>query len=265
MIIPMYNKVKCVEKTLQSVVDNIHYDNFECIIVDDESTDGSSDIAIQFAKAYPDRFRYVRVLNGGVSRARNFGVQCTDAEYVCFLDADDEVYSDYVTRGVEVYDKYNIDLYIENAKISYPDKDELVDFFDKNEPKEIIMSGVQMIIEDIYTSFACGLYKRDMVKKYGFLDNIHLEDYVFVNRYKFYCKHVYINFNEYAMLYHIEYSERNKTHGLNGENEWLEYTINILNDITDNRYPILINYYTDENGISRWSCDVKTPYTRCLF
>lgn len=42
LIIPLYNKVNHIEKTLQSVKDIIKYNNFECIIIDDESTDGSS-------------------------------------------------------------------------------------------------------------------------------------------------------------------------------------------------------------------------------
>ena len=252
MIIPMYNKVRYIEQTLQSV-DKIQYKNFECIIIDDESTDGSSDIAIQFAKARPDRFRYIRVLNGGVSRARNFGVRCADADYVCFLDADDEVYSDYVTRGVEAYNKYNIDLYLENIKIRQNDR--YINYINKDicetEGDSIILSGEDCIRRGIMLNFCGGLYKRDMVLRYNFLENVHIEDVIFLQNYVHHSKNVYVNFKDDAIIYNEIYSERNLSHDLG--NNWSEYVCNKINELTDNKYPLYVDYKrSDEDGLLYW-------------
>lgn len=254
MIIPMYNKVQYVAQTLQSVLDKIQYKNFECIIIDDESTDGSSDIAIQFAKARPDRFRYIRVLNGGVARARNFGVHCTDADYVCFLDADDEVYSDYVTRGIEAYNMYNIDLYMENSKVRYADR--TIDFINKDDTKaegdRLILSGEDYIRHEIMLNFCGGLYRRDMVLRYDFLENTHIEDFIFLHHYIYRSKNIYVNFQDNAIVYNAIYSERNHTTGFVG-NEWLEYVYNKLNELTDNKYYFYVDYYnSDEDGVLYW-------------
>lgn len=255
MIIPMYNKVQYITQTLQSVLDKIQYKNFECIIIDDESTDGSSDIATQFAKTHPDRFRYIRVLNGGVSRARNFGVQCTDADYVCFLDADDEVYSDYITRGVEAYNKYNIDLYLENSKIRSVDN--FIDYIHKSiceKTGDIIISNCEDIIKrNIPISHFCGgLYKRDMALQYGFLENVHIEDCIFIQHYIYRSKNIYINLKDNAIIYNEIYSERNNLNGF-VDNEWIEYYCNKLNELTDNKFPLYVNYYhSDEYGVLHW-------------
>jgi glycosyltransferase involved in cell wall biosynthesis len=255
MIIPMYNKVQCVAQTLQSVLDKIQYKNFECIIIDDESTDGSSDIAIQFTKAHPNRFRYIRVLNSGVSRARNFGVQCTDADYVCFLDADDEVYSDYVTRGIEAYNTHDIDLYLENSKIRYVD--DFTDYINKSICEtvgdRIIMSGKDYCIKcNIVPHFCGGLYKRDMVLRYDFLENVHIEDYIFLQHYIYRSKNIYVNLKDNAIIYNEIYSERHKSNDF-VENQWVEYYCNKLNELTDNKYPIYVEYYQpDEDGSLYW-------------
>jgi glycosyltransferase involved in cell wall biosynthesis len=78
---------------MQSVLNQTHSD-FELIIVDDGSTDGSA--AVVESVADP-RVRLIRQPNGGVSRARNAGVRIAQAEWVAFLDADDE----YLPRFLE--------------------------------------------------------------------------------------------------------------------------------------------------------------------
>ncbi len=85
IIIPLYNKGKNIESTIASALSQ-NYKKIEIIIVDDGSTDNSADIV----KAINDsRIRYFYKINGGVSSARNYGVQKANGEWVLFLDADD--------------------------------------------------------------------------------------------------------------------------------------------------------------------------------
>lgn len=92
IIIPLYNKAPYVQKALESVVSQM-YKDWECIIVDDGSTDGSAAICEDFVHSLtPSLVHSIRLIkqpNSGVSAARNNGVAASQGEYVCFLDADD--------------------------------------------------------------------------------------------------------------------------------------------------------------------------------
>ena len=84
VIVPLYNKAPYVRKALESVCAQTCTD-WECIVVDDGSTDGSAEIAQEYA----DRVTIIRQANAGVAVARNKGVAASEGEYLCFLDADD--------------------------------------------------------------------------------------------------------------------------------------------------------------------------------
>lgn len=86
VIIPLYNKAPYVRKTVESVLRQT-FDDYELVIIDNGSNDGSSEIVASFTDP---RIRIVRLEeNVGVSNARNKGVELSTAPYITFLDADD--------------------------------------------------------------------------------------------------------------------------------------------------------------------------------
>ena len=86
VIIPLYNKAPYVRKAVESVLGQT-YPDWELIVVDDCSTDGSANVVELITDP---RIRIVRLeKNGGVGSARNNGVASSSAPYICFLDADD--------------------------------------------------------------------------------------------------------------------------------------------------------------------------------
>jgi glycosyltransferase involved in cell wall biosynthesis len=92
IVIPLYNKEKYVGATLQSVLAQT-FSDFEVVIVNDGSTDGSREAV----KAFDDpRIRYCEKTNGGVSTARNFGIEKAAAQWIALLDADDYWYPDFL-------------------------------------------------------------------------------------------------------------------------------------------------------------------------
>ncbi len=91
VIIPAYNSQQFIGETLESLLRQTLKD-IEVIIVNDGSTDGTQDIIDEYASKY-DIFKPYIQENGGVSSARNFGLEKATGEYVVFLDADD-YYSD---------------------------------------------------------------------------------------------------------------------------------------------------------------------------
>lgn len=85
VVIPLYNKERSVGHTLESVLSQTYAD-FEVLVVDDGSSDGSAEVVRQFTDP---RIRLIQKTNGGVSSARNRGIEEARSEYIAFLDADD--------------------------------------------------------------------------------------------------------------------------------------------------------------------------------
>lgn len=84
VVIPAYNAVRFVNATIDSVLLQTFQD-FEILAVDDGSTDNTKEIL----EAYGDKIRYLPKKNGGVSSARNYGIENAKGKYIAFLDADD--------------------------------------------------------------------------------------------------------------------------------------------------------------------------------
>ncbi|WP_285815951.1 glycosyltransferase family 2 protein [Thomasclavelia cocleata] len=110
IIIPLYNKAEWIEKTIECVLSQVEK-NYEIIIIDDGSSDGSDKIVKNITD---DRIRFIRQKNQGVSVARNNGIMAANGKYVSFLDADDLWESDYLSVTRELFKKYP------KAKIACP-------------------------------------------------------------------------------------------------------------------------------------------------
>lgn len=110
VVIPLYNKVNWISQTILSVA-NQTYKNWECIIVDDGSTDGSFELVTSLTKVLPGNWKVVRQTNSGQSLARNKGLEMSTGEYIALLDADDIWFNDKLEKQVEFLAKNsNVDL-----------------------------------------------------------------------------------------------------------------------------------------------------------
>lgn len=102
VVIPLYNKKESIAHTLECVLKQT-YQDFEVVVVDDGSTDGSAEIV---EGVNDGRIRLIRQENGGVSAARNRGIKEAKSEYIAFLDADDEWKPDHLETLVGLIEKY---------------------------------------------------------------------------------------------------------------------------------------------------------------
>ena len=93
IIIPVYNAEKYLTACIDSVLAQT-YSNIEVILVNDGSKDSSGKICDTY-KYQDTRTKVIHLENGGVSRARNIGINACNGDYLCFIDADDTVVSDY--------------------------------------------------------------------------------------------------------------------------------------------------------------------------
>ena len=94
IIVPIYNVEKYLRQCLDSIM-NQTYRNFECLLINDGSPDNSADICREYVSK-DSRFRYFEKENGGISSARNLGIEHSKGEYITFIDSDDWVDSDYL-------------------------------------------------------------------------------------------------------------------------------------------------------------------------
>lgn len=161
VIIPLYNKENFVAGTIKSVLSQT-YTDFELIIINDGSTDGSAQIATSF---YDHRIRYTEQPNRGVSIARNKGISIARGEYIAFLDADDKWSPDYLEKMAllsQQYPSYSV-------------------FCSSQEKRPIntLPTGIS-IIEDYCTYYyifwtGCMFIKKDVFDKVGgFREGIQL-------------------------------------------------------------------------------------------
>lgn len=147
IVVPVYNVEKYLKKSIESIL-NQTYKNVEILLVDDGSTDSSGQICDSFSKVDP-RIRVFHKANGGLSDARNFGIEQMKGQYVAFIDSDDYISKDYVWK---LYSSIkNNDSEVSICSFSLVDekgekiKDELLD------SGEVCLSGKQ-ILEKVLTA-----------------------------------------------------------------------------------------------------------------
>lgn len=136
IIVPLYNKAPYVRKALESIISQT-FSGWECVIVDDGSTDGSLDVVRDFVRndgmsrlrlnepltLNDGRLTILSQLNAGVAAARNNGVAKSHGEYVCFLDADDWWEPNYLEEMDKLIKEYpDAGLYATNYVYYKPGK-----------------------------------------------------------------------------------------------------------------------------------------------
>ena len=94
IIVPIYNVENYLRQCLDSIVSQT-YQNFECLLINDGSSDNSADICREYIEK-DSRFRYFEKENVGVSSARNLGIERSKGQYITFIDSDDWVDSEYL-------------------------------------------------------------------------------------------------------------------------------------------------------------------------
>lgn len=102
VVIPLYNKENFIKRTLTSVL-NQTFSDFEVIIVNDSSSDSSLKLVEEFKD---NRVKVFTKANGGVSAARNFGINKSTHEIIAFLDADDVWLPDYLSTIYQLVSRY---------------------------------------------------------------------------------------------------------------------------------------------------------------
>ena len=119
IIIPAYNAEKSIKRCLDSLLGQT-YSDIRLIVVDDGSSDATAEICDAYA-ATDARVQVIHAKNGGVSRARNIGIEQVTEGYIMFVDSDDYVTSDYVEAHVRRMEEDHAEWVISGFYYCYPD------------------------------------------------------------------------------------------------------------------------------------------------
>ena len=182
IIVPIYN----VENYLRMCLDSIQnqtYQNFECLLINDGSPDNSADICREYVTK-DARFRYFEKENGGLSSARNFGIERSTGAYLTFVDSDDWLEHDALDQlygalkkgnadiSIGRYNSYDETRYVYMTYVTDPD-----DSLEVIEGKAIIdREGVEEVRNGNWTVAVLKLFKRELLQNLPFPTDKIAED-----------------------------------------------------------------------------------------
>ena len=168
IIIPVYN----VEDYLHYAIESLEkqtYKNFEIILVNDGSTDDSGKLCDEYSEKYSN-VRVFHKENGGLSDARNFGVQQAKGEFITFLDPDDylEVYSLELLAGIQ--EMYDCDIVSTRVKATELYNVYSNHYLTEENFKNVVIMDRDVFLEEAFydkvaTVSACGkLYRKSILE-----------------------------------------------------------------------------------------------------
>lgn len=196
IIIPAFNAEKSIQKSIESVANNT-FKNLEIIVVDDGSHDNTKKV-VKRLQEKDDRIRLIAKPNGGVSSARNKGIQEANAPYLMFLDSDDTYEPTCCEKAVSIIEAENADIVMfgynecfnnQSLKRYCPVKKKLIsneEIYDQLIKKHY-MTGVNGYVAAVWLAcFNKRIITNDAIR---FNEKLHhSEDKLFLLNYLFCCQ-----------------------------------------------------------------------------
>lgn len=249
IIIPVYNKQRYLN-TLLSQIRNQTFRDYECLLINDGSTDSSGTICDLFARE-DSRFRVFHIPNGGVSHARNVGLEKAEGEFITFIDADDEIADGYLQNLVTCAESTDAGVVISGYQKFWDDKAQIVAVSHPTLKATVPMADVLPSFAQIQRDtgiFGCCVAKifcRDLIRDIRFDESLKLaEDFDFYL--KLYTRVQFIYFDDQC-LYRYRQEADNST-GLTADDQ-IDYLAQLKINFHYRRFLIFQSTYTADNRI----------------
>lgn len=211
VIVPVYNVEKYLTQCLESLV-NQTWQNMEILVVNDGSKDHSGQIIAEYTRRYPEKIRAFTKENGGLSDARNFGIDRATGDYIGFVDSDDYVNPSMFEEMVMLAERDQSEMVICNIQ-KVDGQGRIIRKLTQlpGMPEKIILEDNFSVFSDI-SYFACNkLFRRELFEGKRFKRNAHFEDIQLVPQLLLDCKII-----SQTQNFHYQYFERSdsisKTH-----------------------------------------------------
>lgn len=232
VIVPCYNQAKYLDECLQSVF-NQTYQNWECFVVNDGSSDHTEEVALEWTQK-DSRFIYLKKENGGVASARNLGIEKAKGEWILPLDGDDKISPTYLSKGVEKINE-GMEIVYSNAKyFGELNEDWVLEEYDFR----------KLLINNLI--FCPAIFKKSSIR---FDENMiyGLEDW------EFWINHITTNhvtkiykLNSFDLFYRIKKGSRNEI-----VNNNVTKLVKMKNYVYNKHLDLYIKYYGDYFTICR--------------
>ncbi|EFK37133.1 Hyaluronan synthase [Chryseobacterium gleum] len=211
IIVPVYNVENYLAKCLDSLVKQSLPD-IEILVVNDGSKDNSEKIIEGYAQKYPEKIKAYTKENGGLSDARNFGIDRATGDYIGFVDSDDYVTETMFEEMLLLAEKHNAKMVISNIQ-KVDENGKVVQKLTQlpNMPEKITLENNFSVFSDI-SYFACNkLFKKELFNQKRFKKGVHFEDIQLIPQLLLECETIAQTQN-----FHYQYLERTdsitKTH-----------------------------------------------------
>ena len=229
VIIPAYNIEDYIGRCLDSIISQT-YKNLEIIVVDDGSRDHTGEILDNYAKK-DRRIKVIHKENGGVSSARNKGIEVAEGDYIGFIDGDDLIEPEMYKTLVDLLEEENADIAHCGYQMVFPDR---VDYYHNTGKKKIQTTeeGLKDLLsgEMIEPGLVNKLYKKELIKNCRLDETVKINEDLLMNYqlFKLSQKSVYYDITPYSYMI--------RSSSATGENSLItkrEDSLRVLNQIKD--------------------------------
>lgn len=217
IVVPVYNAAAFVGKTIDNLLEQDV--EKEILLVNDGSTDSSSDILSDYSNKY-DCIKIINKPNGGVSSARNVGIKASIGEYLIFVDSDDLLECGTLKKAIACF-KNDIDIVFFSYKHVNSRYEEIsfIEYLPTGQYsiKEWLDSFEKLINSHIVSCIGTKIYKSSILKKYNILfdENLsHFEDMIFGYDYLLHVNSLYF-LNE-PLYWYVHINSNSLFHSSNG-------------------------------------------------
>lgn len=242
VIVPVYNVKKYLKKCLDSLV-NQTLDEIEIIVVDDGSKDGSQKIISKFQAEFPLKIKSFLKENGGLSDARNYGLDHCSGEYIGFVDSDDWVEENMFAEMYSLAKKHSAEMVICNLQ-KVDEKGKVAQKLTQipNMSEKMLLEENFSVFSDL-SYFACNkIFKRELFQKKRFKKGIHFEDIQLIPQLLLDCK-ILAQTQDYFYNYLERTDSISKTHTEKG--------LDILQAVED------VGYYFEQSQYANKKSELK--------
>lgn len=179
VIIPIYNVKDYLNRCVDSII-NQTYGNLEIILVNDGSTDGCSEICDTYKELYPNLVKVIHKQNGGLSDARNFGIDQATGSYITFVDSDDTIAPDMIETLISLATEKDVDIAVCQA-LRIDENDAVTGIYSSCKEDICLHSKYECMkrfvaTEEVGTVAWAKLYRRDLFKDIRFPVGRYHED-----------------------------------------------------------------------------------------
>lgn len=233
VIVPVYNVEKWLRRCVNSLLAQT-YSDFELLLIDDGSTDVSGAICDEYAKLY-SQVRVFHKPNGGVSAARNLGLDNARGQWVAFCDADDYVTPYYLENLYKAVDSEDEDLVFNYAIVDCNGKAEKENYPEKNisldELSELFLHNDLIW----HTSTWSKLFRRSIIEECSirYIEDVHVgEDALFLYTYIMNCRRIKVICTcDYHYIIRYTESLTHRVNSFHSEIKGLELILDIVGQL----------------------------------